>query len=277
MWRKRNEIDLVHSFGRLAALLPVLPLRRLPKIQSYQRPRVPWKGVTKALRLARESLCFTACSTSLYRERTRSDRHSGAWHTIYNGVDLGKYTFVPRVEPNAPLVFLGRLEPMKGAHVAIAIARSTGRSLVIAGDRVHTAAERDYFEVEIAPHLDGNRIRYIGPVDDVRKNALLGSSAALLFPTFWQEAFGIVMVEAMACGTPVIGFARGGVPEVVRDEENGYLCATVEEAIEAVARLERVDRKRVRADCEARFSARVIVDAYEKLYDRMVAACRAAR
>lgn len=270
LWRHRRDFDLIHSFGRLAALLPVLPLRKLPKIQSYQRDEVPWKGIKKAVHIAAASLCFTACSASVYRARRLQGKYGGWWQTIFNGVDLAKYDLVPQVPPDAPLIFLGRLEPFKGAHLAIAIAKLSGRRLVIAGNQVNTRANIEYFECHIVPHIDGTRISYVGPIDDVQKNALLGSSAALLMPIQWEEPFGIVMAEALACGTPVIGFARGSVPEIVRDGVNGYVCQTPEEAAAVVDQLERIDRRAVRADCEARFSDSAIVSAYERLYLKML-------
>lgn len=274
LWRRRRDFDLVHSFGRLAALLPVLPLRSLPKVQSYQRERVPWAGIARAVRLAGPSILFTGCSDSVWRERPGRAPLGGAWRTIPNGVEIAAYDFSARVAPDAPLAFLGRLEAIKGAHNAIAIARAAGRKLIIAGNRVEHPDGSRYFEREIAPHLDGARVTWMGPVDDTQKNTLLGSVAALLMPIEWEEPFGIVMAEALACGTPVIGFARGSVPEVVREGLNGYLCRTVEEAAVAVGRLDRIDRAAVRADCEARFGDRVVVDAYERLYFEMVAAAR---
>jgi glycosyltransferase involved in cell wall biosynthesis len=265
LWRRRSEIDVIHSFGRLRALTPVLPLRSLPKIQSYQR-EVPWRGVQAAAFMAGGSLQFTGCSTSLYRDRARLGRFGGRWRTVFNGVDVARWKFVPRVPPDAPLVFLGRLERIKGAHHAIRIARAAGRRLILAGNRVPAGSGADYFEREIAGHVDGARVRYVGSVDDAQKDSLLGSAAALLMPVEWEEPFGIVMAEALACGTPVIGFARGSVPEVVRDGVNGYLCSTVDEAVVMVDRLRWIDRAVVRADFEARFSDHAILDAYERLY-----------
>jgi glycosyltransferase involved in cell wall biosynthesis len=273
LWRRRYEWDVVHSFGRLAALLPILPIRRLPKFQSYQRDGVPWTGVKRATRLAGASMRFTACSSSVFRNRPGQGRHGGRWTTVFNGVDLATYTFAPHVPSDAGLVFLGRLERIKGVHHAIAIARRCGRRLMIAGNRVDDPQGRDYFECEIAPHVDGQHVCYLGPVDDVGKNRLLGNAAALLMPIEWEEPFGIVMAEALACGTPVIGFSRGSVPEIVRDGVTGYLCRTIEEAAAAVGRLDRLDRADARADCEARFSDRVVVDAYEALYREMVHEC----
>jgi glycosyltransferase involved in cell wall biosynthesis len=269
LWSQRKDFDLIHSFGRLAALTPILTLRGLPKIQSYQREGIPWKSIRIASRLARTSICYTACSSNVYRALPAADGSFGAWHTVFNGVDLSKYTFRQRVGDDAPLVFLGRLEPFKGAHTAIAIAKAAGRRLVIAGNRVAECWE--YFESRIAPHIDGDRVQYVGPVDDAAKNALLSTSAALLMPIEWEEPFGIVMAEAMACGTPVIGFARGSVTEVLRDGINGYVCRGTADAVSAVGKLSAIDRSVVRQDCEERFSSRVVVDAYERLYTGLCA------
>jgi glycosyltransferase involved in cell wall biosynthesis len=268
LWRERASFDIVHSFGRLAALLPILPIRTLPKIQSYQRDVVPWQSVGRAVRLAGPSLVFTGCSSSVYQRRSASSAF-GDWQTVFNGVDVERYTARREVAADAPLMFLGRLEPVKGAHHAIDIARRAGRRLVIAGNTVSDAAG-SYFAEAVAPHVDGNQIVYVGPVDDIRKNELLGAAAALLMPIDWDEPFGIVMAEAFACGTPVIAFQRGSVPEVVRTGVNGFACRTVAEAAAAVDRLGEIDRAIVRADCEKRFGAEAIVDQYLNLYHTLI-------
>ena len=270
LWTRRHAVDVIHSFGRLAALLPVLPLRKLSKVQSYQRDGVPWTSVRRAIGLAGGSLAFTGCSGSVYRAAP-DHASAGEWRTIFNGVDVDKYVCRRSVAPDAPLMFLGRLDPIKGAHHAITIARAAGRRLIIAGNQVTAGPDAGYFDARIAPHLDGDRVQYIGPVDDAAKNTWLGQAAALLMPIEWEEPFGIVMAEACACGTPVVAFARGSVPEVVRNGINGFTCRTVDEAVAAVARLPAIDRAGVRADCEARFSSRVIVDQYERLYESMAA------
>lgn len=266
--RRRRRLDVIHSFGRLAALAPVLPLRRLPKLQCYQR-EVPWRSVAMARRLGGGSLLFAACSASLLR-----GQDPAPWRVVFNGVDLSLYRFVPEVPPDAPLVFLGRLEPIKGVHLAIAIAKAAGQRLVIAGNRVETGNAAGYFEREIAPHLEGDAVRWAGPVDDAAKNELLGSAAALLMPIQWEEPFGIVMAEALACGTPVIGLRRGSVPEVVRDGVNGFVRDTAEEAAAAVRLLPGLDRREVRRDCEVRFGADAIVSAYEAIYRELLDAAR---
>jgi glycosyltransferase involved in cell wall biosynthesis len=266
LFRHHRQFDVVHSFGRLAALLPILPLRALPKLQSYQRDRVPWSSVATAVRLAGSSVRFTGCSTSVYRQRPPGPG-GGQWRTIFNGADVEKYTAVPFVPADAPLVFLGRLAAFKGPHHAIAIARTAGRRLVLAGPREPN--DGGYFDREIAPHL--GVVQWMGELDDPGKNALLGRAAALLMPIEWEEPFGIVMAEALACGTPVIGFGRGSVPEIVRDGVNGFVVRDIADAAAAVGRLGTIDRRVVRADCEARFSDHAIVDAYEALYQAMAA------
>ena len=263
--RLARSADLVHSFGRLAALTPILSIRSLPKIQSYQREAIPWRSVAIARRVASTSIRFTGCSRSIFEAHADREKH-GEWSAIFNGVPASLYTPTSEVAMDAPLVFLGRIEPIKGAHHAIAIARQSGRRLLLAGNRVASADA--YFEKEIAPHL-GAHVEYVGEVNDAQKNSILGQAAAFLMPIEWNEPFGIVMAEAMACGTPVIGFARGSVPEVVRDGVNGFVCTDVRGAVDAVARIGEIDRRAVRRDFEERFSDRAIVDAYESLYLQM--------
>jgi glycosyltransferase involved in cell wall biosynthesis len=268
LWARRRRFDLVHSFGRLAALLPLLPLRSLPKIQTYQR-EIPWRGVARALALAGPSLSFTACSASMFRHPPAGGA-TGDWRAVWNGVEVERYRFAAEVDADAPLAFLGRLEPEKGVHHAIAIARRARRALRIAGNRVEEGGAAGYFERAIAPHLDRDGIRWVGPLDDAGKSALLSTSAALLMPVEWEEPFGIVMAEALACGTPVIGFPRGAVPEVVIPGLNGFLADDPEEAAAAVALLPGIDRAAVRRDCTARFGSEAIVSRYEEIYRERV-------
>ncbi len=145
--------------------------------------------------------------------------------------------------------------------------KAPGGRLIIAGNRPPGAQHARYFEQRIAPHIDGTKVTYVGEVDDRQKDAWLGRSAALLMPIEWEEPFGIVMTEALACGTPVIAFKRGSVPDVIRDGLNGFSCESVTEAIEAVRRIPEIDRAIVRADCEARYDVQELVRQYERVYD----------
>ena len=254
--------DIIHSFGRLGYLLPVLPLP-VPKVMSYQRTISP-RSVEFGEKLSRGTLHFTGCSAKLI-DRFKARKN---WHVIYNGVPAETYRFNATVDGDAPLVFLGRIKEIKGPHLALEVARQSGRRLVIAGNVPEN--QRAFFERQILPFVDGDRVRFSGPVNDAEKDRLLGECAALLMPILWDEPFGIVMAEALACGTPVIGFNRGSVPEIVQDGRNGFVCDSVAQMVAAVRRLERLDRGQCRLAMEERFSDRRLIDAYEALYRRIV-------
>jgi glycosyltransferase involved in cell wall biosynthesis len=256
-----GRFDVIHSFGRLAYLLPLLPLR-IPKLMTYQR-EVTRASILKANRLSRGTLEFSAIS----RAMMKGVDDVGRWHLVYNGVSLQAYRFVPQVAPDAPLVFLGRIEHIKGTHLAIDIARRSGRKLVIAGNIPD--AHRDYFERQVKPHIDGDRISYVGPVDDRQKDELLGRACAFLMPILWEEPFGIVMAEALACGTPVLGLARGSVPEVVEDGVTGFVRADADELAATVDRIASIDRRACRKRAERLFSDRAVVDGYLQVYADM--------
>lgn len=262
----RGQYDIVHSFGRLAYVLPWLPTG-LPKIMSYQRGPSP-RSVRWGIALSRNTLHFCGCSEHIMRNWI--DRPNV--HVIHNAAPRATYRFEPVVPADAPLVFLGRVEYIKGAHVAIEVACRSGRRLILAGNTSPGEEHQHYFATQIAPFVDGDRVQYVGPVDDVQKNELLGQAAALLMPIQWEEPFGIVMAEALACGTPVIGLRRGAVPEVVRDGLTGFVCDTAEEMATAVAHTPQLDRAACRADMERRFSDDAMVSAYELLYFEIIQA-----
>ncbi len=269
LWHVSNAIqggrfDLVHSFARLAYLTPLLPLRT-PKIMSYQRGVSP-RSVRLGRFLSHGTLNFTACAAHLIRPWASDER----FHVIYNGVPLETYQCVDHVEPDAPLIYLGRVEEIKGVHLAIEVARRSGRPLIIAGNVPGADHQRRYFEERLLPFIDGKTVEYVGAVDDAAKNRLLGGSTAMLMPLLWEEPFGIVMAEALACGTPVIGLRRGALPEIVEHGVNGFVCDSVDEMVAAVARIGEIDRRNCRRIAEEKFSDRVIVDCYERLYRRLV-------
>lgn len=261
--------DLVHSFARLAYLLGLLP-SRLPKIMSYQR-HVSVPQIHRSLRLARRgSLRFTGCSEFICRQGRAG---GGGWTAIHNFVDLSRIDPAPRVPADAPLLFLSRLDAVKAPDLAIAIARRAGRRLLVAGNAPASGPDALFFREKIAPHLDRDGVEYVGEVGDVKKNALLGRSAALLVPIRWDEPFGIVFAEALAAGTPVISCARGALPEIVRPGVTGFFIPEEDVAAGAgaVARLPDLDRGACRADAESRFSLPVCAGRYLDLYARALA------
>lgn len=271
MWHVSSTIlcgkfDIVHSFARLTYLAPLLP-RGIPKIMSYQRS-VAGRSVRLGNSLSHGTLHFTGCSANLIRRWASR----GNFHVVYNGVPLERYDATERVSGDAPLTYLGRVEEIKGVHLAIEVAKRSGRHLVIAGNVPEAAHHQRYFAERIQPHVDANTIQYVGAVDDSTKNELLGRSAALLMPLLWEEPFGIVMAEALACGTPVIGLRRGSLPEIVQHGVNGFVCDSVEQMVSAVGCLSQIDRRDCRRIAEEKFSDRVIVEAYERLYRWLVSA-----
>lgn len=258
--------DVIHSFARLAYLTAVMP-RRVRKIMSYQR-HVGARQIRIAGRLSGRSLRFTGCSDFICRQGRTG---GGAWRAIPNFVDLDRYTFVPKVATDAPLVFLSRLESIKGPDLAISIAKRAGRRLILAGNRPSSGAEVKYFEAQIAPSLGRDGIEWIGEVNDTQKNELLGKAAALLVPIQWDEPFGIVFVEAMATGTPVITCARGATPEIIEPNRTGYFIDGAADGAMAVQRLDLLDRAACRNVVETQFSADVCADQYLALYAEMTA------
>jgi glycosyltransferase involved in cell wall biosynthesis len=256
-----HRYDIVHSFSRIAYLAPILPLR-IPKIMTYQRAISP-RSVRLGHMLSGGTLEFTAISQWMMEPV----QNLGRWHVVPNGVPLETYTFQPTVKPDAPLVFLGRIEEIKGPHLAIEVAKRSHNRLIIAGNVPDE--KRPWFDAYVAPHIDDRQIQYIGPVDDARKNALLGEAKAFLMPILWDEPFGIVMAEAMACGTPVIGFRRGAVSEVVEDDVTGFIVNNIEDMISSVMRLENVSRSACRRRVDKMYSATAVANGYLLIYAQM--------
>lgn len=187
--------------------------------------------------------------------------------TIPHGLPGHRFAFRARPQPGY-LAFLGRISPEKRPDVAISVARRAGIALKIAAKV--DAVDREYFETRIAPLLDHPLIDYIGEIGDAQKSEFLGNARALLFPIDWPEPFGLVMIEAMACGTPVIAWNRGSVPEVVDHGVTGYIVDSEEEALAALSKIDRIDRRTVRAVFERRFAARTMARSYLDLYARLL-------
>lgn len=196
-----------------------------------------------------------------------SDRAPGLNYlaTVYNGIDLNLYPLQPAQGNN--LIFLGRIHPDKGVHLAIEVARQSGWPLLIAG----IIQDQDYFDEQVQPHLDGQQIRYIGPVDVPGKNRLFASARALLHLNTIPERFGLVLAEANAAGIPVIAMDLGSCREVIEDGRTGFLVNNVHEAVLALQQLSEIDRDACRKHVEQRFSIDTMVSAYERVYDKILA------
>jgi glycosyltransferase involved in cell wall biosynthesis len=187
--------------------------------------------------------------------------------TVYHGLPNRELRFNPG--PGQYLAFLGRISPEKRVDRAIAIAKACGVPLKIAA-KVDPADEV-YYREQIEPLLDHPLIEYCGEITEAQKGAFLGGAMALLFPIDWPEPFGLVMIEALACGTPVVAIRGGSVPEVLADGVTGFICDDLDEAIEATRRIQTLDRRACRRTFEDRFTAAHLAEEYIELYRRLAA------
>lgn len=253
MWAAR-DCDVVYSHGRFDYLYSLLQLSK-PLLQKFPNS-IDQQQITFAEQRIRSNAAFHFISAN----QATHARIFAPSCVIPNAVDTRAY--YPGEDIRDYLVFLGRLTFNKGVDVAIAVARQTGRKLVIAGNVSKEEGGEQYFREQVEPHLDGDQIRWIGPVNDAQKQGLLSNAVAMLFPIRWDEPFGMVMVEALACGTPVIATRRASTPEVIDHGVTGWLCEPEEPSVgafvEAVNHLHELDRRACRKAAEQRFDVRVV-------------------
>jgi glycosyltransferase involved in cell wall biosynthesis len=204
---------------------------------------------------------------SAYVSISDSDRFAGLDYvaTVYHGIDLDALPFNP--DGGSALVAFGRIHPDKGTHTAIEIARLAGRPLRICG----IVQDERYFAEQVAPHIDGERVVFHGSVGPTERGEILGASAALLHPIEFDEPFGLSVVESMACGTPVVAYRRGSMPEVVDEAVTGFLVDTAPQAVDAVARIGMIDRAGCRERSRQRFGADRMVADYLRVYRNLLA------
>lgn len=205
--------------------------------------------------------------STYYVSISHANRHEKLTYlaTIHHGIEIEEFVHYP--EEGDYLLFFGRIHPDKGTAEAIEVASRVGKPLVIAG----IIQDQGYFDRKVAPHLDEKHVRYIGSVGPDRRCEVLGRACGLLHLINFDEPFGLSVVESMACGTPVIACARGSMPELIQPGENGFLVNSVEEATAAVQALGSLDRHRIRASVETRFSRERMVDDYLRAYRTVVA------
>jgi glycosyltransferase involved in cell wall biosynthesis len=246
--------DLLIANGRADYLLPLLR-SNTPLIYHFQNP-ILLEDVEWICSRSKGPLRLVSVSNS-----QRRDLPEDAWTTIHNAVDLDRLPFSDIQPKNGYLAFLGRLTYNKGVDIAIRVAHASGVRLKIAGNISDEAGGREFFEAYVRPQLSSN-VEWIGEIGDSEKAEFLGNARALLMPLRWDEPFGIVAAEALACGTPVIASRRGAMLEIIHDGVNGLLIETFEEMVSAVTRVLTVARSACRKDCLDRFSADAMVTRY---------------
>ena len=261
VYERASEFDIIHSHVGCSAL-PYVNLVKTPTVHTLHgvftpdneklfvhARQQPYISISDAQREPRLNLNYVA--------------------TVYNGIDVNTYEFNPHPSEPPYLAFLGRLSPEKGPHLAIEIAKRSGWRLKMAGKV--DVVDRDYFEREIKPQIDGKQIEYLGEADHTQKNELIGGAVATLFPITWREPFGLVMIESMATGTPVIAMELGSTPEVIDHGKTGFLCHSVEECIAAIDKAAQLNRYACREHVCNHFSVERMTDGYEAVYQQILA------
>ena len=257
LFRRAREFDLIHNsfdWKPLTYALSTATPPMLTTIHGFSSPQIL-------------PVYYAYAHRSFFCSISDADRDPGLSYlsTVYNGIDPEQFTF--RAQPGDYLVALGRFHPEKGIHLAIEIARSVGIRLKIAA----IAQDEDYFRTEIAPQIDGDRVQFLGAVEREARDDLLSNALALVHMTTRPERFGLTMIEAMACGTPVLGARMGSIPEIIVDGVTGFLCDSVKDATAKVPQLASLNRGACRARVEEAFTIDHMIDGYEAAYKQALA------
>ncbi len=259
-----DQFDLVHNHAGIEGLV-LAATSRTPVVTTMHNPfAADTQPVWDAYPWFHHAVSAASAATFPVR---------GARPPILHGIDVESFRFGERSDGDF-LLFLGRFSQAKGADRAIEAALRSGRRLILAGKV--DPADAAHVEATISPSIDGDQIRYVGEVDGPAKRDLLSRADALLFPIEWDEPFGLVMVEALASGTPVIGFRRASVPEVLEDGRTGFVVDNVDGMVGAIGRIASLDRRACRTAAEERFTVRRMVDDVEAMYRTMLQEAGAA-
>lgn len=249
-----HEFDLIHSHYDFMALTFSRLVRTpvLTTIHGFSSPKI--------------MPVYEKYRNNYFVSISDSDREEGLNYlgTVYNGIDLSLHEFYEK--GGEPLIFLGRIHPDKGTHLAIEVARKSSRKLVIAG----IIQDEAYFKDKVGPEIDGSQIVYIGPVGPRERNELFQDAYALLHLNTIPERFGLVLVEAGASGVPVIAMDKGSCREVIEDGQTGFLVQNVDEAVQMLDRIPKINRHKCRERVEKYFSLSVMVSHYEKIYQKIL-------
>jgi glycosyltransferase involved in cell wall biosynthesis len=258
VYQRAAEFDIIHSHVGISAL-SLASLVSTPTVHTLHG------NFTKDNRIA-----FSHHKKQPYISISNAQRQIDLnyFDTVYNGINPEDYPFKKQPQEPGYLAFLGRFSPDKGPHHAIAIAKQSGWRLKMAGKI--DLVDSKFFEQEIAPHIDGQQIEFIGEVNLVQKAELLGNAAITLFPITWQEPFGLVMIESMATGTPVIAMNLGSVPEVIADGETGFVCQNYDQMAEMIPQALKLNRQTCREYVENKFSVAQMVNGYEAIYEQII-------
>jgi len=259
-FEKADNFDIIHSHAQFHAL-PLSAISKTPSLHTFHRTFEFEDEDETELLLRYSKLNYSSISNS---QRTLDLNFV---ETVYNGIPLEKFSYQEKKEDY--LLWVGRITPKKGPQEAIEVAKAMGKRLVLIGKKT----EKDFFEKEIAPHIDGEKILYPGEINQQELSRYYEKAEAFLFPIKWNEPFGLVPVEAMACGTPVVAYKNGAVKETIKDGETGFLVEEKEGVnglIEAVKKVKEISPEKCRRHVEKNFSVEKMVSDYESLYYKIL-------
>jgi glycosyltransferase involved in cell wall biosynthesis len=260
VFQQASEFDIIHCHLDYLAL-PYASLSKTPVVHTLHGVFTP---LSQKIFQQHHQQNFISISNS----QRRPELGLNYIATVYNAIAIEQFAFYPNSDQPPYLAFLGRMSVEKGPHLAIEIAKRTGWHLKIAGKI--DFENKEFFEREVAPHIDGKQIEFLGEANHQVKNELLGGATATLFPITWREPFGLVMVESMACGTPVIAMSLGSAPEVIADGKTGFICETLDDCVSAVAKAAELDRTACRDHVATHFGVQRMVDDYEAVYQKVL-------
>ncbi len=261
IYMQRDSFDLLHNHFDFF-MFPLCLSNTIPMLTTLHRPIDPVTAQTYKT-YGKIKLC------AISQDQRQSAEENGipTVGVVYNGIISERYVFKETAEDY--FIYLGRLNKEKGIVEAINVAKEAGVKLLVAGNIVG-GEEWNYFLHEVQPLLNEENVNFVGQVDFNEKVKLLGGAKALLFPIDRREPFGLVMIEAMACGTPVIAYRRGSVPEIIKDGETGFIVNDKEEMIAATKKIDTIKRKACRARVEKKFTLKQMVDTYEEIYKKLI-------
>lgn len=260
VFQRANEFDLIHSHVDYSAL-PYAAMTKTPVVHTIHGR---FTAIAEKMFAQHRHQNYISISNSQRRPELGLNYRA----TVYNAIAVDSFDFYSHPENPPYLAFLGQMSPDNGPQVAIEIAQRSGWHLKMAGQV--DSVDREFFEQEVAPLIDGEQIEFIGQANHEQKNKLMGGATATLFPIQWREPFALVMAESMACGTPLIAINIGSALEVIADGKTGFLCQNVQACVEALSRISSIDRQACRSHVAENFNVKRMVDSYEEVYNQIL-------